>query len=116
MMGRPREENREPDKAGANGGAGEGSFEETLKELEGIAAALEEGGKPLEESLALYERGIKALRRCREILNSAEERMRLLVEKEGGPALEDPPPGAPQDIRRGRTGDVAEEETEEEPE
>ena len=83
---------RRKDAAGAEtGGQGAAeSFEETLKELEGIVEALEKGEKPLEESLAMYERGIKALRTCRDILKRAEARMRLLVEKDGKPVVTDP--------------------------
>ncbi|MCX7804389.1 MAG: exodeoxyribonuclease VII small subunit [Planctomycetota bacterium] len=112
-MARSREETRGPEKPDADGGSDARSFEDALKELEEIAADLEEGGKPLEESLALYERGIKALRRCRGILSCAEEKIRLLLEKEGGPVLEDLPPGGLKGIRRGQGEGAGEEAPEE---
>src|SRR5947208_1198320 len=66
------------------------SFEDALAELEEIVAQLEAGEKPLEESLALYERGVGALARCHGILDKSEKRIRLLVkDASGAPALED---------------------------
>jgi len=57
----------------------EPSFEQTLAELEGIVRQLEAGEKPLEESLALYERGVGAYRRCNQILEKAKNRIRLVL-------------------------------------
>src|SRR5438045_383067 len=66
------------------------SFESALAELEEIVAQLEAGEKPLEESLALYERGVGALKRCHGILDKSEKRIRLLVkDASGAPALRD---------------------------
>lgn len=66
----------------------EPSFEQSLKELEGIVAQLEAGEKPLEESLALYEKGVAALKRCHALLDKAEKRIRLLVKgSDGQPVL-----------------------------
>jgi len=65
-------------------------FEHCLEELEAIVAQLEAGEKPLDESLALYEKGVAALKRCHEMLDKAEQRIRLLVRAPGGaPALQD---------------------------
>lgn len=61
------------------------SFEESLAELEEIVAQLEAGEKPLDESLALYEKGVAALKRCHGILDKADKRIRALV---AGPAGE----------------------------
>jgi exodeoxyribonuclease VII small subunit len=54
-------------------------FERCLQELESIVAQLESGSRPLEESLALYERGVTALKHCHVILDKAEKRIRMLV-------------------------------------
>ena len=60
------------------------SFEGSLAELEEIVSQLEAGAKPLDESLALYERGVSALKRCHAMLDKAEQRIRLLVRGENG--------------------------------
>ncbi|HEX3101224.1 MAG TPA: exodeoxyribonuclease VII small subunit, partial [Pyrinomonadaceae bacterium] len=44
----------------------EKSFETSLAELEQIVTKLEDGDLPLEESLELFEKGIKLSRECRE--------------------------------------------------
>ena len=57
-------------------------FEERLSELEAIAARLEKDDVPLEEALALYERGMTIHRACETILNEARLRIeRLAAEK-----------------------------------
>lgn len=48
------------------------SFEQALKRLETITEALQKGGKPLEEMLALFEEGAALAKTCRDRLNSAE--------------------------------------------
>lgn len=62
-------------------------FEDSLDELETIVSQLESGAKPLEESLALYEKGIAALRKCHGILDKAEKRIKLLVKGAHGEAI-----------------------------
>lgn len=51
------------------------SFEEALKKLESIVSKLEEGSVTLEESVSLYEEGIKLSKHCSDILESAELRI-----------------------------------------
>jgi exodeoxyribonuclease VII small subunit len=51
------------------------SFEAALKELEAIVTKLERGDVPLEESIAIYERGEVLKKRCEALLNEAEERV-----------------------------------------
>jgi exodeoxyribonuclease VII small subunit len=48
------------------------SFEAALAELEGIVSRLEAGGVPLEEMLALFERGQALAAQCNEALDRAE--------------------------------------------
>ncbi len=62
----------------------EKSFEVTLGELEQIVAKLEDGDLPLEESLDLFERGIKLARECRERLSKAERRIEILMKDADG--------------------------------
>jgi exodeoxyribonuclease VII small subunit len=51
------------------------SFERALEELELIVKRLEDGKVPLEESVAIYERGESLKRRCEELLRQAEARV-----------------------------------------
>jgi exodeoxyribonuclease VII small subunit len=51
------------------------TFEEALKKLEGIVGKLEDGTVSLEESVSLYEEGMKLSRHCSEILEKAELRI-----------------------------------------
>jgi exodeoxyribonuclease VII small subunit len=68
----------------------ERSFETSLGELEKIVAKLEDGELPLEESLELFETGIKLSRECRERLTHAERRIEVLLkEANGQPTLRD---------------------------
>lgn len=60
------------------------SFEESLKELEQIVAQLEEGDLPLEDSLKLFEDGVRLSRECRERLTAAERRIEVLMKEADG--------------------------------
>jgi exodeoxyribonuclease VII small subunit len=51
-------------------------FEEAFRLLEQTVAALESGDQPLEESLALYERGAALAARCQDLLTAAELKVR----------------------------------------
>ena len=55
-------------------------FEGSLSELEAIVAKMERGDLPLEESLQLFERGMGLTRVCRTSLESAELRVRNLLD------------------------------------
>lgn len=54
------------------------SFEEQLEELDGIVTALEDGRLPLEDALALYERGMRLAKACQDRLDHAELRVKRL--------------------------------------
>ena len=56
----------------------EPSFEELLNKLENVAAKLDAGGLALEESLALFEEGMKLSKKCNELLDSAELKIQKL--------------------------------------
>jgi exodeoxyribonuclease VII small subunit len=58
-------------------------FEASLEELEGLVERMEEGELTLEESLKSYERGIELSRACQKSLDTAEQRIRILSEKDG---------------------------------
>ena len=51
------------------------TFERAIEELETIVRRLEDGKVPLEESVAIYERGEALKRRCEELLRQAEARV-----------------------------------------
>lgn len=64
------------------------TFEEALAELERIVRALEGGALPLEEALALYERGQALADHCQRLLQEARLRVRVLeADAEGIPRL-----------------------------
>jgi exodeoxyribonuclease VII small subunit len=56
-------------------------FEAAIAELESIVKKLEEGDLPLEQSLALYERGVQLSRFCHARLEEAERRIEILNER-----------------------------------
>ncbi len=67
--------------------AGKVSFEDSMSRLEEIVRCLEEGNVPLEESIRLYEEGMKIGTRCRRILEEADQRIQRLsadIGKTGG--------------------------------
>ena len=55
------------------------SFKEAQDELEGIVRALESGTLELEDSLALYERGVALLRSLKTRLEAAEQKIEVLM-------------------------------------
>ena len=78
-------------------------FDDALAQLQATVAELEAGGQPLEEAIALYERGVALQARCEQLLAGAELRVQQLVARAGGAlevrdvrpedATEDPSPG-----------------------
>lgn len=60
------------------------TFESSLDELEKIVAKLETGDMALEESLELFERGVKLSRDCKERLLKAERRIEVLTRESNG--------------------------------
>jgi exodeoxyribonuclease VII small subunit len=62
----------------------EKTFEASLTELEAVVRQLENGDLPLEESLKLFEDGVRLSRECRERLTSAERRIEVLMKDGDG--------------------------------
>ncbi|MFD1913549.1 exodeoxyribonuclease VII small subunit [Halodurantibacterium flavum] len=62
------------------------TFEEAMGELERVVAALEQGNVPLEQSIALYERGATLRKHCEDRLRAAEEKVEAIRLAEGKPA------------------------------
>lgn len=62
------------------------SFEEAMKALEGVVSQLESGDVPLEESIALYERGAALKAHCSKKLAEAQEKVaQITLDKDGQP-------------------------------
>ena len=60
------------------------TIEESMKELEAVAAKLESGDVTLDESLKLFETGIKLSKTCQKKLDEAEKKVKLLVADANG--------------------------------
>ncbi|WP_296417650.1 exodeoxyribonuclease VII small subunit [Pseudooctadecabacter sp.] len=62
------------------------SFEDALRELEQVVGQLERGEVPLDQSIALYERGAALKKRCEAKLKDAEEKVaKLTLDADGTP-------------------------------
>ena len=67
------------------------NFEQALKLLEDIVDKLERGDVPLDESIAIYERGEALRNRCDELLKAAEAKIeKIKLTREGKPAGTEP--------------------------
>lgn len=55
-------------------------FEEAMQALTEIVKQLESGETTLDDSITLYEQGIKLSKRCTELLEKAEQKVRFLQE------------------------------------
>lgn len=60
------------------------SFEEALKQLEGVVSNLEKGELSLEEALKVFQKGIVLTEYCNNKLDEAEKKITLLLEKKDG--------------------------------
>ena len=60
------------------------TFEESLKRLEEIVHALENGDTPLEQSISLFEEGVKLSGYCNKLLESAEQKVTVLTRDASG--------------------------------
>lgn len=60
------------------------SFESSLKELEQIVDQLEAGDLPLEQSLELFEQGVRLSRECQRRLDEAEQKVEILLKGDDG--------------------------------
>ncbi|HEX4810430.1 MAG TPA: exodeoxyribonuclease VII small subunit [Bryobacteraceae bacterium] len=57
------------------------TFEASLEELERVVKQLEKGDLPLEQSLALFENGMKLSAGCKRQLEEAESRVEILMKR-----------------------------------
>jgi len=58
-------------------------FEASLAELEQLVNRMEQGDMPLADALQAFEQGIALTRECQAILDQAEQKVRMLIEKDG---------------------------------
>lgn len=59
------------------------SFECNMENLEKIVTELEKGDLNLDESISKFEEGIKISKECNKILEEAEKKITILLEKDG---------------------------------
>lgn len=63
---------------------GELRFEKALAELKGIVDKLEKGDLELDESLKLFERGVRLMAVCSKKLDDAQRRVEIVLKESGG--------------------------------
>ena len=59
------------------------NFEKAMEELEKIANELEKGDLDLDTSVSKFEEGMKLSKKCSEILENAEKKITILLQKDG---------------------------------
>lgn len=59
-------------------------FEESINKLEEIVRQLEDGNVSLDESLSLFEQGIKLSKSCQKMLDNAEKKVSVLISSPEG--------------------------------
>ena len=59
------------------------SFEENIDDLEKIVSELESGDLNLDDSVSKFEEGIKISKECNKILEDAEKKITVLLNKDG---------------------------------
>ncbi len=69
------------------------TFEESLKQLETIVGRLERGDLPLEDSIQLFEEGMKLSSDCKDQLQQAEGKVQVLIRQRDGSMEAQPFPG-----------------------
>jgi exodeoxyribonuclease VII small subunit len=73
---KPQRDNKLPD------------FEKSLTELEALVAKLEQGDVPLEEALKTFERGVALTRQCQTALRTAQQKVEVLLARNGDETVE----------------------------
>jgi len=63
-------------------------FEQSLTELEALVTKLEQGDVPLEEALQTFERGVALTRQCQTALRTAQQKVEVLLARNGDESLE----------------------------
>jgi exodeoxyribonuclease VII small subunit len=68
------------------------TFEESLKQLEKIVDQLEHGDLPLEESIRIFEEGVRLSTACKQELDAAEGKVQVLMKERDGSMRVEPFP------------------------
>ena len=63
-------------------------FEQALAELEALVERLERGDLPLDDALKTFERGVELTRHCQDSLKAAQQRVEILLKRNGRPEPE----------------------------
>ncbi|WP_439859867.1 exodeoxyribonuclease VII small subunit [Pseudomonas sp. MBLB4136] len=58
-------------------------FEQSLTDLQSLVERLESGELSLEDSLSAFEQGIRLTRDCQAALTQAEQKVQILLERDG---------------------------------
>lgn len=66
------------------------SFEKNLGELEQVVRALEASDVSLDDMIALFEKGVHLTRECTDALNTAEQKITVLMKNRDGEMEEEP--------------------------
>ncbi len=59
------------------------NFEKNMSDLENIVTELEKGDLNLDESISKFEEGIRISKECNKILEEAEKKITILLQKDG---------------------------------
>ena len=62
-------------------------FEKAMQDLESLVDKMEGGNLSLDESLSLFEQGVKLTRQCQLALKEAEQKVSILLDKDNNLAL-----------------------------
>ncbi len=68
------------------------TFEESLKQLEAIVTQLERGDLPLEDSIKMFEEGMRLSTQCKQELDAAEGKVQILLRQRDGSMKSEPFP------------------------
>ena len=68
---------------------GEKTYEESFVELTSVVERLQQGDLPLEETIALFERGVRLSKECEAFLDEAGRRIDVLLQGEDGELVVD---------------------------
>jgi exodeoxyribonuclease VII small subunit len=68
------------------------TFEESLKSLEGIVVQMERGDLPLEDSIKMFEEGMRLSALCKQELEAAESKVEILLKQRDGSLKAEPFP------------------------
>jgi exodeoxyribonuclease VII small subunit len=64
-------------------------FEQSLSELETLVQKLEQGDVPLEDALKTFERGVALTRQCQTALRTAQQKVEVLLARNGEETVEE---------------------------